>query len=71
MMVLEDVGLEPEILQHQEFVEKGWGGLLSNNFQPTVVTCWITFPNATSGDSLDNYDFMENIGQANVFHEFL
>ena len=29
MMVLEDVGLEPEILQHQEFVEKSGGNFQS------------------------------------------
>ena len=23
------------------------------------------------GDSLENHEFMENIGQANVFHDFL
>ena len=72
MMVLEDVGLEPEIRQHQEFVEKSCRGQLSNHFQPTTVrkkSNWTTFPNATSGDSLANHQFMENIGQANVFHE--
>ena len=37
MMVLEDVGLEPESLQHQEFLEKSCGGQLSNHFQPTIV----------------------------------
>ena len=37
MMVLEHVSLEPEIRQHQEFVEKSCGGQLSNRFQPTIV----------------------------------
>ena len=37
MMALEDVGLEPEILQHQEFFEKICGGQLSKHFQPTIV----------------------------------
>ena len=36
-MVLEDVGLEPEILQHQEFVEKSCGGQLSKHFQQMIV----------------------------------
>ena len=37
MMVLEHVGLEPEIGQHQEFVEKSCGVQFSNHFQPTIV----------------------------------
>ena len=35
------MGLEPEIRQHQEFVEKKCGGQLSNHVQPTIVrTSW-------------------------------
>ena len=123
MMVLKDVGLEPEILQHQEFLEKSCGGQFTNHFQPKIVrkrragqlfpmppqkilwktiNSWKTLARPmfsmnfhekqwktlarpmfsmnslnfidswlVPGDSLENHKFMENIGQANVFHKFI
>ena len=85
-MVLEHVGLEPEIRQHQEFVEKSCGGRLSNHFQPTIVrksragqlfptqlqaTLWKTINSwKTLAWPMFSMNFhektMENIGLANV-----
>ena len=90
-MVLEHVGLEPEIRQHQEFVEKSCGGQLSNHFQPTIIRksragqlfptqlqeiLWKTINSwKTLAWPMFSMNFhektMENIGQANVFHEFI
>ena len=91
MMVLEHVGLEPEIRQHQEFVEKSCGGQLSKHFQPTIVRksragqlfptqpqeiLWKTINSwKTLARPMFSMNFhektMENIGLANVFHEFI
>ena len=84
-------GPEPEIRQHQEFVEKSCGGQLSNHFQPTIVRksragqlfptqlqeiLWKTINSwKTLARPMFSMNFhektMENIGQANVFHEFI
>ena len=91
MMVLEDVGLEPEVLLHQEFLHKSCGGQLSNHFQPTIVgksrtgQLFPTQPQEILWKSINSWKTlarpmfcmnfhekaMENIGQANIFHEFI
>ena len=49
MMVLEDVGLEPESLQNQEFLEKSCGGQLSGDslenhkFMENIGLAWPMF----------------------------